>query len=442
MTNKPFQLPSAMKSATEAVTKTWAKQRKAEERNRNAMANRQYRLVRARSMFLREAAFEVRQEAYQFASGGLPVKARQVMYAARPKILKLTDKDHLDDAYFTQTLLPDYMEEHDCSDWDIVWDARGTFYEPHTKRAVPIGTLEVRQYLDERPEYEAAVEVADNSRFPTKGPENRFNTVLFVEKEGFAPLLKAARIAERFDLALMSTKGMSTTSARMLLDRLVDRGVKKVLVLRDFDISGFSIFGTLFTDSRRYAFVNAVPIIDLGLRLSDVVAMGLQSEPVTFETLQAKTKKADTLRRHGATTEEIAFLMGPVLPPFIVAGRAVPSTRGKRVELNAMTNRQFIDFVEQKLEEHGVEKVIPDDEVLIRHARRVLEQKIAAKAVAKLRERIAKEAAETKLPEGLRRPVEQEFQADPSMSWDIAVANIVGRLDEEESDTETEEGAP
>jgi hypothetical protein len=434
MANKPFQLPSAMKSATEAVTKNWAKQRKAEERNRNAVSNRCDRLMGGRSMFLQEAAFQVMKEAYLAASdnGRLPVKARQIMYAARPKILGLTGKGHLDDAYFTQKLLPDYMEEHDCDDWDVVWDARGTFHEPHTKRAIPIGTLEVRQYLDERPEYEATVEVADNSRFPTKGPENRFNTVLFVEKEGFAPLLKAARIAERFDLALMSTKGMSTTSARMLLDRLVDRGVKKVLVLRDFDISGFSIFGTLFTDSRRYAFVNDVPVIDLGLRLSDVEAMGLQSEPVAFETLKAKTKKADTLRRHGATTEEIAFLMGPEI-----------STRGSRVELNAMTSRQFIDFVEQKLEEHGVEKIIPDDDVMVEHARRVLEQVLADKAIEQIKERIAKEAAEIKLPKDLRQLVEDEIVLDPALSWDAAVATVVGELIEDdeadEENTETEE---
>jgi hypothetical protein len=375
------------------------------------------------------------KEAYLAASdnGRLPVKARQVMYAARPKILELTDKDHLDDAYFTQTLLPDYMEKHDCSDWDIVWDARGTFYEPHTKRAVPIGTLEVRHYLDERPEFvdedEADVDVADNSRFPTKGPENRYNTVLFVEKEGFAPLLKRARIADRFDLAVMSTKGMSTTAARMLLDSLVDRGVQKVLVLHDFDVSGFSIFGTLATDGRRYCFSNDIPIFDLGLRLVDIEAMGLQSEPVVFETLNTKRKKAETLHRHGATAEEVSFLMGTEL-----------STRGNRVELNAMTSRQFIDFLDQKFKEHEVEKVIPDDAVMIRHARRVLEGMLAEKALEESRERIAKEAAEKKLPDELRQLVEQKIRRYPALSWDFAVANIVERRDEK--DAETEENTP
>ena len=32
--------------------------------------------------------------------------------------------------------------------------------------------------------------------------------ILFIEKEGFMPLFEAVQLAERFDLAIMSTKGM------------------------------------------------------------------------------------------------------------------------------------------------------------------------------------------------------------------------------------------
>jgi hypothetical protein len=423
MADKPFSLPSAIRSATKSVTKTWAKQRKAEERDRNAVFNRRERLVGGRSMYLQEAAFYVMKESYLAASdnGRLPVKARQIMYAARPQILRLTGKDHLDDAYFTQKLLPDYMEDHDCDDWDVIWDARGTLHEPHTRRAVPIGTLEVRQYLDERPDdSDNKVEIASNSWFRTKGPENRYDTVLFVEKEGFGPLLKRTQIAERFDLAAMSTKGMSTTASRMLLDRLVDRGVKRVLVLHDFDISGFTIFGTLASDGRRYTFENDIPIFDLGLRLRDVRVMDLQSEPVSLDTTKSKVKKAETLRRHGATAEEIAFLTGPEF-----------STLGERVELNAMTSRQFIDFLERKLVDHGVKKIIPKDDVLIAHARRVLEQQLAKKAFDGIRKQIAPLVTGFKFPKNLQARVEQEIQQEPSLPWDLAVARVVGRLGEE-----------
>ena len=56
--------------------------------------------------------------------------------------------------------------------------------------------------------------------FPTYGPANRYQNILFIEKEGFMPLFQRVRLAERFDLAIMSTKGMASTAARTLMDEL------------------------------------------------------------------------------------------------------------------------------------------------------------------------------------------------------------------------------
>ena len=293
--------------------------------------------------------------AHQKASGGgpLPAKPRQIMYAARPSILAITGKDGLDDAYFTQTLLVDYINEHpgQCANWDITWDARGTFVEPHTNETVPLGTVEVRQYLTRRPLLGSVASFDFSARFPTSGPENRFHTILFIEKEGFEPLFRAAAIAQRFDVGIMSTKGMSVTAARLLIDRLA-RQVQRILVLHDFDVTGFSIFGTLGTTNRRYTFENVAPLLDIGLRLEDVQAMSLESEPVTVSG--DWTKRAATLRKHSASEDEIIFL------------------RNRRVELNAMTSRQIIDFVEAKFAQHGVTKLIPDEAVIERHARRTI----------------------------------------------------------------------
>src|SRR3954447_16012219 len=112
-------------------------------------------------MTIKDAAWQVMADAYQTASGGglLPANARQVMYAARKRILELTGRTKLDDRYFTQTLLLDYVEQHPeaASSWDIVFDDRGNLIEPHTRRTVPLGTLEVRQYLGERPTTQSAV---------------------------------------------------------------------------------------------------------------------------------------------------------------------------------------------------------------------------------------------------------------------------------------------
>ena len=48
-----------------------------------------------------------------------------------------------------------------------------------------------------------------------------------------------------------------------------------LLLLHDFDKSGFSIAGTWQRDTKRYEFQNAIEMIDLGLTLKDVEAMGI-----------------------------------------------------------------------------------------------------------------------------------------------------------------------
>jgi hypothetical protein len=409
----------AILGLTESATKVWTKQRKSEERDRSARANRNYRMMRSERITIRDAAFQVMDQAYARASnnGRLPTNPRQIYYAARREILEATNSDALQSGYFLQTLLRDYMEEHDCGHWDVVWDARGHLTEPHTKEVVPLGTLEVRQYLGERPKLGSAVEINSSVLYPTKGPEHRYKNVLFIEKEGFDPLLKASRIAERFDVGIMSTKGMSVSASRLLIDRLMDRGVEKVFVLHDFDISGFSILGTLGTNSKVYRYRNKVPIVDLGLRLTDVEDLDLLSE--SFATDDDWGAVSATLKKHGATEEEIEFL------------------RKKRVELNAMTGEQFIEFIEQKLEENGVEKLVPmNDDVIEDHARRMIEKHLTEKELAKVEKAIAKQAAEFELPDDLRSRLEQEIEDNPELPWDAAIAAVVDDLLKDDDDEE------
>ncbi len=366
-----------------------------------------------RGLEIKAAAWLVMQDAYMAAStqGRLPANARQIMYAARPAILRLTKLDKFGDKYFTQTLLPDYLETHpdETADWDVVFDARGHFVEPHTGRSVPLGTIAVREYLGDRPPPERAAAVDPGAMYPTVGPEHRYSTALFIEKEGFGPLLEAAGIAERFDIAALSTKGTSVTAARLLLDRLAARGVKRVLVLRDFDLSGFSIIGTLGKSSHRYRFANKVEIVDLGLRLTDVRALGLEGEPIPEIEDDEWVARAATLHRHGATAQEINYL------------------RTQRVELNAMPTDVFVAFLERKLAEFGARKLVPDREVIESHARSVLSRALANRRLDAMRAEIDAEAAAVRLPADLRAQVTALLKREPELPWDLAVARIVQR---------------
>ena len=151
-----------------------------------------------RGMSIKEAAYLSFPMAYEEASGGkaLSPSARQVFYAARPRILELTGKDTIDSKYITQTLLPNFETEHPelTQGWDVTYDARGNLIEPHTGVQVGLGTLEVRDYLEDRPALGPAIALVDNSRRHTVGPENRYRTVLFVEKEGFHRQIQQAQI--------------------------------------------------------------------------------------------------------------------------------------------------------------------------------------------------------------------------------------------------------
>lgn len=398
------------------VTAAWRRQVEREIREASLRARRRDAFIRSRRLTIQQAAWEVMEPAYLKASAGgtLPASPRQVMYAARGAIQDRTGRK-LDDRYFTQTLLPDYIARTGVS-WDIVWDARGGLEEPHTGHRVPLGTLQVREYLGLRQNRcQPAARKVGGGSWHTAGPCDRYGAALFVEKEGFLPLFRAVRLAERYDLAILSSKGVSTTAARTLIDRLVADQVP-VLCIRDFDEAGFKIAGTLGRDTRRYAW-RSEGAVDLGLRLADVERYGLESEEVFYtgpnrrvlgDPGTIRTRIAPQLRANGATEEEIAFLVR------------------RRVELNAFASDQLVAWIEDKLAEQGVRKVIPTQATLEAAARLVLREEIAARHLVRLAERIEGEVEATGLGE-LRSAIVRQLEAEPAMPWDAALQMIVRR---------------
>jgi DNA topoisomerase VI subunit B len=394
-----------IRSAIVAVTKAWARQRKSEKRNAAAEANRHDRLVGTEARItVASAAAEIMREAYLAASanGTLPASARQIMYQARGHIQDRTGKQ-LSDAYFTQKVLPDYLTEHGLElSWDVVFDDRGSFIEPHTRRKVGLGTLAVRSYLAgvDQPLLEE-VGIA-RARVTTQGPAGRFSAALFVEKEGFTPLFEAVRLAEKFDLAIMSTKGMSVTAARRLIDHL---GVP-IFILHDFDKAGFSIAGTLQRATRRYSFDNEVEVIDLGLRLEDIVDLDLEDKAEDVFDKGDDDSKRQNLRLNGATDDEIEFLLE------------------KRVELNALTSDQLVRLVEEKLEDYGIKKLVPDRAMLDDAYRLFARGRSVKKTVMAA---LAKQArtADVDVPSDLAEQVEVYLAEHPTEAWDDAVEALL-----------------
>src|SRR5262249_37576191 len=432
---RTLALPLVIRDAIEhhavpAVSKTWAavKRRIArDERSRAEELKRLHRKGKTRDD-IKPFAWEVMPKAYAITSedNKYPAKARQIMYTARRLILPLRGGRFCkNSSTFTQGYDPDYLEEHpeETADWQVVFDARGHFTEPHTGLRIDLGTLPVRAYI-RRWASKVVTSLTDAVAFPlnrfTCGPMNRYRFVLFTEKEGFDELMEAAAISRRYDVGNMSTKGMSVTACRELVDALSGLGII-VLVLHDFDKSGLGILYTIQTNSRRYCFKNRPKVGDMGLRLDATVSpqiSDLDSEVVHYRVGRAKKVLKDPrirLREYGATDEECNFL---------VRKQVGLGWEGERIELNAMISPQYLAYLEHGLQRFGVQKVIPDEEVLAmtyRHEYLVAE---VMDALAPIVKRL--DEKQVGIPNDLKGRVEKIILGTTT-PWDDAIREIARR---------------
>ena len=102
------------------------------------------------------------------------------------------------------------------------------------------------------------------------------------------------------------------------------------------------------------------------------------------------------------------------------------------VELNALASDQFVKWIETKLDEQGVTKVIPNDDTLAEAFKNWCEQAVVR---ARLKEVLAelKKAAgggdEWSVPHDLRDQVERRLALDRALTWDAAIHDISEAVD-------------
>jgi hypothetical protein len=406
MTNpRPRNIANDILDCVETATSKWTRQKKSEERHPGNIRYRTSRMNREPRTTQKEAAWQIMEEAYLAASGNgtLPALARQLFYQARPKIMALTEDKELAYGYFSQTLLPDYIDEHGV-DWNVVYDARGHFEEPHTNRRIGCGTIEVGNYLHAMQEPDiVSAEFAD-ANVDIVGPSGNLSAVLFCEKEGFNPLFKAVNLANRYDLMIISTKGVSVTAARQLIDNICGDHDLPLFVLHDFDVAGFLILGTLQRDTRRYQFSSAVEVIDFGLRLADVA--DLEREPAAASRTSADILRGQ-LAENGAADAEIDILLH------------------ERVELNAMTSDALIAMIERKLQDYGLEKVIPDDDLLAETYRAFHHSQELRKKFEKTKDEFKDTGI--KIPRDLKAQIRAILDEHGDLRWDDAIQIVLDK---------------
>jgi hypothetical protein len=320
----------------------------------------------------------------------------------------------LEYGYFANTLLVQYMNRRpETAAWKVTADPRGTLTIPNAgyEVRVPVGTLQIDDYLADafRKCNPFAIDATLRSEWPSLAPGQRYQAVLYIEKEGFEPLLEEARIAERYDLAVISCKGQSVVAARKFADMVCAAGGGvPLLVAHDLDKAGFEIAQRLTTvsdwaeenDRVTYRFKNRIDFRDLGLRLVDAKSYGLTGEECKFEGHFAN----DSI----ATPEEKDFLRG-----------------GKRIELNEFTSPDFLEWLDEKLEDHLPSRLIPRDDVLMDAYRRARAVAAMNRAIEEMSAAAIEEARSATIPNGLRGQLEQALKDSPEgEAWDNALYEL------------------
>lgn len=304
---------------------------------------------------IRDTLFGILPGVYDKATNGgkLPIMLRQLYYSCR-KVWHL--HHHKELQYGTYCAYLDEYEEKHAGRQICLRDPRGTLIEPHSGRSLRLGTDEV-------------------SRYEPKKWEG--HTIIFVEKEGFAHVLRDYGITKRYDAIVIGSKGFAVEAGRDVLQkykRLLG-GMVKIVVLHDADPAGYMIGYDLANNLPRFTENVDIQVIDAGLRIEDAQRMGLQSEP--FELVKSNWRMVHNMRRLTLTDPD--GTVRPLLeneawesfmPSHMRHYSSFPDhldkskCSGFRVELNAMDPPEFIPWLENILDSNGCKKVRPPDDIV------------------------------------------------------------------------------
>jgi hypothetical protein len=321
--------------------------------------------------------------AHSSGNGQYEFNQRGLFYAVRPGFIEVFGKEPL---YSTFTdIITDY--EAEVGDVDGMYrDDRGALYVPHSSgEPIALGQRLVRAY--ERPEW-------------------TFNKILYVEKGSFVSLLRQAGWPELHDCAILTSQGYASRAVRDLFDALGETDEDLTFFcVHDADGYGTCIYQTLVQETKARP-GRKVEVINLGLDPEEALAMRLPVEPV------------DQARRIPAAD--------------YLSEKWREWLQTKRVELNAMTSPQFIQWLDSKMAEHDRGKVIPPEEVLEDELEGVVSAFVRERAEREvrvrtdfdrlLRETIAQRMGTIDLSASrIEEYVAEYLNDEPSHRWDHAV---------------------
>jgi hypothetical protein len=211
-------------------------------------------------------------------------------------------------------------------------------------------------------------------------------------------------------MAVIAAEGYATEAVRTLFRNADKSRNYQLFVFHDADPDGYNIARTLREETSRMPGYQ-VEVIDLGLKLEDALAMGLQTEKFT---------RSKALPEGLVLTEtERAYFEGEQVRR--------KKWLCRRVEMNAMTAPGLVDYIERKLQEAGAwGKVIPPDEALLALTEEIYRQEMNRYVEQLLRQLLSLDTLQQEMAEefqdqvalsGARSWIEEAFVRDPCLSW-------------------------
>ena len=356
------------------------------------------------SMKLNAAVFKILPDCLlgSTTNNTLPVQQRSLYYAVRTMIQTYTNA-YLSDKYFGAILF-DYWREFGRNKL-IYNDPRGVLHTPHGEILLPLGTLEVDQYVF---------------------PEHEYNKILYIEKKGLWHTIKAAGLPKKYDMAVIAGEGYATEAIRVLLDKAQTGKSYTIFVLHDADPAGYNIARTLKESTKRMPDHN-IEVFDLGLNIQDAIDMGLSSETFTRKNVLVKTLEFNEIESEyfGGIKQSLDKKISWVC---------------QRVELNAMSAGQLVDYIDKGISrvidaQNIDKKVIPPEATLNDTANKLLKHDLGVKIDETISQllKVGNLKSELLKSIGGSSVFDQEFNQDVDQylidneldTWGVSVQSIV-----------------
>ena len=293
---------------------------------------------RGHTLTQKEIVREHLEEGIEKAGGGHRYSQRQLFYSIRPFLIEELGKEPNFDTF--KGIITDIENEigHDLP--GMYRDDRGIIYHPHKQETISLGTRMVESY---------------------QPPDWTFNKVLYIEKEGFFQILQDVRWPEKHDCALLTSKGQATRAAKDLIDGLGDRDEEITFYcIHDADAAGTMIYQALQEGTKARP-ARKVRVENLGLEPMEGIEMGLEPEKV--------------IRKDQTKQRPVADYVPPNCAKWL---------QNNRIELNAMSTPQFLQWLDDKMEKYGLGKMIPPEAVLADELYEKAREKLAQEITDKI----------------------------------------------------------